>query len=290
MAGVDLDWIARATGAKSVQPAELLQTLWGGYGEARRVLVDGTPVIVKSVSPPRRDDESHQRKMRSYDVELAWYQHYANSSPSRVARLVAGERRGDEWLFVLEDLDAAGFSGRRGDPYLCLAWLARFHLHFFNDAPTDLWPRGTYWHLGTRMSELARIEDPDLRAAAPIIDARLQESFFQTLVHGDAKPDNFCFGDHGVAAVDFQYVGPGCAMSDVAYLICGDEDEYLKLDAYCGMLNQNGADAMLVAEARRIYPIAAADFYRFYAGWAPNRWRSEHYGQKVIRQVLMSLF
>ena len=46
-------------------------------------------------------------------------------------------------------------------------------------------------------------------------------------MHGDAKLANFLFtSDHSqVAGVDFQYVGGGCGMKDVAYLLsCLDED------------------------------------------------------------------
>ena len=50
---------------------------------------------------------------------------------------------------------------------------------------------------------------------------RLKSSTFKTLVHGDAKLANFCFGseESGVAAVDFQYVGGGCGMKDLAYFV-----------------------------------------------------------------------
>jgi len=58
------------------------------------------------------------------------------------------------------------------------------------------------------------------------IDHRLNSAKFQTLVHGDAKLANFCFGEKGeIAAVDFQYVGKGCGMKDVAYLISSCFDD-----------------------------------------------------------------
>jgi hypothetical protein len=283
---MDLDWIANATGAQNIEIGARLQTLWGGYGEIRRVRLDGQATIVKVVSPPPLDNISHRRKLRSYDVELAWYRRYAASSPSRVPHLLAGIRRDDGWTFVFEDLDQAGYDGRRGNVDLCLAWLARFHMFFLGMTPEDLWPQGTYWHLATRSEELEAIADPALRRAAPIIDARLRESPFRTFVHGDAKVANFCFGAHDVAAVDFQYVGGGCAMSDVAYLICGDGDEEEKLDRYCHHLLNFGASPAIEREARAIYPFAAADFYRFFAGWAPHHWREEHHGRRVIRDIL----
>ena len=72
------------------------------------------------------------------------------------------------------------------------------------------------------------MQNADLKKAAQGIDKRLQSARFQTLVHGDAKLANFCFSDVGqVAAVDFQYVGKGCGMKDVAYFIssCFNEED-----------------------------------------------------------------
>ncbi len=211
---------------------------------------------------------------------------------------------------MLEDIDAAGFPVRRqdatdADMLACLGWLADFHARFLGVAPEGLWPTGTYWHLATRPDELAALADPRLRAAAPLIDARLQQCRLRTFVHGDAKIANFCFpteGD-GVAAVDFQYVGGGCGMKDVAYFLsscmtereCEDRAEGF-LDAYFAMLR----DALPLAESpidpaaldvewRALYPIAWADFYRFLAGWSPDHWKIHGYSDRVTREVLDAL-
>ena len=70
-----------------------------------------------------------------------------------------------------------------------------------------LWPQGTYWHLATRLDELAAIDDAEIRASAQALDAQLAAATFQTILHGDAKEANFCFTRDGrsAAAVDFQY-------------------------------------------------------------------------------------
>ena len=95
--------------------------------------------------------------------------------------------------------------------------------------PEGLWAIGTYWHLATRPDELGALPDGPVKAAATTIDRRLANSAFRTFVHGDAKLANFCFDADGrrAAAVDFQYVGGGCGMEDVAYFMssCLDEDE-----------------------------------------------------------------
>ncbi len=309
----ELDWVAKATGATSARRAERIQSLWSGYGEIIRVELVGAEVetvVVKSVQPPARlrgakRDASHARKCRSYDVETTWYRTFASrcDDACRVPRLIEAHGSNEEWLIALEDIDAAGFPERRRDPGAtgmdaCLRWLAAFHARFLGVAPEGLWKQGTYWHLATRQDELAAMEDAELRAAAPVLDERLRAAAFRTLVHGDAKPANFCFarGGKAVAAVDFQYVGGGCGMKDVAYLLSDDPAEDRWLDVYFDHLRSAvvcrpapaDSDA-LESEWRALYPIARADYHRFLAGWAKDHWRRDTHAQKQTRDVLRSL-
>ena len=309
----ELDWVAKATGATSARRAERIQSLWSGYGEIVRVELTGADVetvVVKSVQPPARlrgakKDASHARKCRSYDVETTWYRKFASrcDDACRVPRLVGLQSSNEEWLIALEDVDAAGFPERRGDPgpagmAACLHWLAAFHARFLGVVPEGLWKHGTYWHLATRQDELRAMEDAQLRAAAPLLDQKLRACAFQTLVHGDAKPANFCFarGGGSVAAVDFQYVGGGCGMKDVAYLLSDEPGEERWLDAYFGHLRQALAERAervdvdaLESEWRALYPIARADYHRFLAGWAKEHWRRDARAQNLTREVLRRL-
>ena len=309
----ELEWVARATGATSARRGERIQSLWSGYGEIVRVELTGAnveTVVVKSVQPPARlrgakKDASHARKCRSYDVETTWYRTFASrcDDSCRVPRLVGAQSAKEEWLIALEDIDAAGFPERRRDPGssgmdACLRWLAAFHARFLGVAPEGLWKNGTYWHLATRQDELAAMDDAELRAAAPLLDQKLRACMFQTLVHGDAKPANFCFarGGTAVAAVDFQYVGGGCGMKDVAYLLSDDPAEARWLDVYFAHL-RNALDPRpervesdaLEREWRALYPIARADYHRFLAGWAKDHWRRDTRAQALTRDVLRSL-
>jgi hypothetical protein len=287
-----LDWIAEATQARSARRRERIQHLWSGYGELVRVELTGgiaPTVVVKHVRPPAgRASVSDARKRRSYDVEARFYREYAPRCDDRcrVARLYASRALPDEWLFVLEDLDASGFPRRHGEADAtaldaCLAWLAAFHARFLGDVGPGLWPTGTYWHLATRMDELAAIADPALRASASAIDEQLAAARYQTILHGDPKDANFCFArdDRAVAAVDFQYAGRGCAMKDVAYLLHGRSDEppdgiaHDHLDTYFEYLRTALRDtavdsAAVETEWRALYPVAQLDFRRFLAGWA----------------------
>ena len=314
--------IRRGTSATAVELGDRIQSLWGGYGELRRAEIrrhEATQsVIVKHVTPPPERAlsaeklRSHRRKLRSYAVELAFYRQFAGRCPEacRVPRLLYGEAAQDRFLFVLEDLDAAGFALRRtrvseSEITACLHWLAAFHARFLNVPPDGLWKVGTYWHLATRTDELAALPAGELRRAASRIDEQLNRARFQTLVHGDAKLENFCFSaGHAVAAVDFQYVGGGVGVKDLVYFLgsclhpreCeaqvpGYVDQYFA--ALRGELSGAGALPLGPATAdevelewRELFEWAWVDFYRFLLGWAPGYAAGDEYSEKLTRELL----
>lgn len=314
-----IEVVLRATGASAARDLVVVQGLWSGYGEIVRCHLDGgstTSVIVKCIrlggagGHPRgwNTDRSHQRKLRSYQVEVAWYQHWAQRCDARcrVPSCLAVATVGDDTILVLEDLDAAGFAARGLTAMTaCLDWLAHFHAAFLGVQASDLWPQGTYWHLATRPDELAALTDDALRAAAPAIDARLAASRYQTLVHGDAKVANFCFAPDGsaVAAVDFQYVGGGCGMKDVAYFIgsclddvaCEARSDAL-LDQYFATLLPAVAErhpqvdtAALESDWRELFAVAWADFHRFLKGWSPDHWKINSFSERLTSAVVADL-
>lgn len=311
----DLEWVVRRAGASGARSHAFVQRLWSGYGAIHRVWLEGGPhetVIVKVVTPPSSashprgwaSDRSDTRKRRSYEIEQHWYATYAARCDEvcRVPKCLAREATEGGWRLLLEDLDAAGYGGRSADGYVeaCLDWLAAFHATFVGVAPDCLWPVGTYWHLATRPDELEVMADRRLKAAAAAIDEALSSSRFMTFVHGDAKLANFCFGDGRVAAVDFQYVGGGCGMKDVAYFLGGaartsalERRGDAWLDHYFARLRARlsadvDADA-LEAEWRALYPYAWADFNRFLSGWAPGHEKLEPYGARLTEEVLRAL-
>lgn len=279
------DDIAAALGARAARRGRRIQSLWSGYGELVRLhLDDGRTVVLKHVRPPAAapGDTGHARKLRSYAVETAWYRDFAPRLPPgvRVPRLLAERSAGTERWMVLEDLDAAGFPERRrdlsdADLTAALRWLAGLHATFLGEAPEGLWARGTYWHLATRPDELGRMPAGPLKAAAGALDRELGAARFQTLVHGDAKAANLCFGPDGVAAVDFQYAGGGPGIVDVAYLLSCMAPRWrarhtdAALDTYFAALRGwlGPRSAAVEGEWRGLYDIAWADFARFLGGW-----------------------
>jgi hypothetical protein len=186
-----------------------------------------------------------------------------------------------------------------------LKWLANFHANFLGHKPTGLWDVGTYWHLETRPDEYEKMKHQELKAKAHVIDELLNQCKYQTIVHGDAKLANFCFSENGnkIAVVDFQYVGGGCGMKDVAYFLgsclSGIESEIYQnelLDFYFkelqGALNSSsiGIDFKdLELEWRRMYPIACTDFTRFLLGWMPTHQKINDYNLNMMKSVLSSL-
>ena len=307
--------ILQSTGASALFEKEMIQELWSGYGKIMRIGLEHAAVesvVVKHVQLPIdahhprgwNTDIGHQRKVKSYQVEATWYNTYSKNSAARLPHCHAIETQGDEVLIVLEDLDAAGYPLRKHtvtweEIAECLAWLAQFHASYLGKAPEGLWQVGTYWHLETRPQELAVLDDPRLKAAAPLIDSTLNSCKYQTFVHGDAKLANFCFAQDGkVAGVDYQYVGGGCGMKDLAYFIgsCLNESECERLEAqildtYFEYL-QNALDERneaLESEWRSLYRVAWADFHRFLKGWSPGHWKINGYSERITREVIKSL-
>ncbi len=313
----------KSTGADDIFEVETIQNLWSGYGKIIRYGLKGADretVVVKHVILPEHSNQphgwntefAHERKIKSYLVETVWYDRWAHrcDDSCRIPECFAIESKNDEIMLVLEDLNSSGYPRRKKNISLkgikvCLTWLANFHATFMGETSEYLWEVGTYWHLDTRPDEYKVMNDIPLKKAARTIDKKLQDSPYQTFVHGDAKLANFCFSSDGtkVAAVDFQYVGGGCGMKDVAYFIgsCLFEEDCEKLettllDFYFQELrmaltkrNKNINLDELEADWRALYPVAWTDFHRFLKGWRPDHWKINSYSERLAKQVVESL-
>lgn len=319
-------WIGNVMGGAVDGASEEVQSLWSGYGRIERFTVtlpNGTSrsVILKAVVPPRGPVDhprgfgtnlSHQRKLKSYEIEHTFYRDFSEQlngfEIARVPQLLGQAQSEVGSLLLLEDLDAAGLDGRRQhlDPAevaRCLGWLAEFHGRFMGTVPTGLWARGTYWHLATRPDEWEAIDNESVRCAAHAIDAQLSAAQYATLVHGDAKLANFCFGADRVAAVDFQYVGGGVGVQDVAYFLGSCLDDAALEERAEGYLDQYFETLLLALERfhpdmdggaiekewRALWPTSWADFHRFLLGWSPGHWKLSRYSETMLEVALGSL-
>lgn len=315
--------ILRLTGASSIERVKKIQDLWSGYGSISRLFLLGGSmhsVILKHIVPPIHlnhprgwnTNRSNQRKLTSYEIEAHWYKQFSAhcDESCRVPKLLGSWEEGNEKFILLEDLNDAGYPLRKSNLSLeqitaCLSWLANFHATFLHVKPEGLWKNGTYWHLETRPDEWKKMAQSELKERADVIDETLNSASFQTFVHGDAKVANFCFSEEttSVAAVDFQYVGGGCGMKDVAYFLGSvlgeDELEFLEeevLQSYFRSLREavkrRPIDIdihALEAEWRRLYPIAWADFTRFLLGWMPSHQKLNRYSEKKVEMALKLL-
>jgi fructose-1,6-bisphosphatase/inositol monophosphatase family enzyme len=239
-------------------------------------------------------------------VETHWYGHQNQQIPegSPTPRCLDAFADGGELFLLLEDLSTRGFDQALYNTSwpeitVVLRWLAHFHAHFLGDSAQGLWPCGTYWHLATRPEELANIKLTRLYRFASLLDARLRCGGFPTLVHGDAKLANFLFSeDHTqVAAVDFQYVGRGSAMKDVAYFVgsclsgpeCERRESELLAVYFSALRTCLPADVdagALEGEWRALYPVAWADFQRFMSGWSPEHRKLTDYSDTTTERAI----
>lgn len=323
----------------ALTPIETLQALWSGYGDISRFYSPklGCAVVAKSVTPPNEvnhprgwhSDVGHKRKLQSYKIEAHFYQHFAQRCdehcyvPQFIALNESCSVEDAQQILVMEDLQAAGFDDDNSelsldDIKVVIRWLAYFHACFMQEPSSALWSIGTYWHLATRQDEYQVMENSPLKHAAQFIDNTLNNAQYQTLVHGDAKLANFCFGvfeeTHKeqlistaavkrVAAVDFQYVGHGVGVKDLAYFLgsclCDDDLTALHnelLFYYFSELEKGlqhyGKQIDFTAveqEWRTLYGFACADFHRFLLGWSPEHPKINGYLQQQTQQVLAGL-
>jgi len=314
--------LLQKTNASACEELEVIQSLWSGYGKISRYQLKDSSiktVVVKFINLNQTGDHprgwntsnSHNRKVKSYQIETHWYEQWSKlcSDDCRVPKFIGSFSDGkDQWI-IMEDL-SENFPLRKYELQMdevkgCLKWLAHFHATFLGKRPEGLWEVGTYWHLATRPDELEEMHHPELKLKAHAIDALLNNSKYQTIVHGDAKLANFCFSTDGknIAAVDFQYVGGGCGMKDVAYFLgsCLTSDECVQyedelLTFYFAQLESAFNEFMydfnfivLEAEWRKMYPIACTDFTRFLLGWMPTHQKVNEYHLKMMDKVLIGL-
>lgn len=315
-------FILSCTEAKTITSKQRFQSLWSGYGEIAKLSLDGPIpfVVIKHIQFPQRQHHpsgwnssiSHNRKITSYEVEKTWYEQYNQLCPAncKTPHYLGSHQIDDEVVIVLEDLDQRGFAVRKSslaleEIKLCLSYLSAFHANFMGTIPEGLWRQGTYWHLETRPEELDVLKDMPLKKAAAAIDQKLDNCKFKTLVHGDAKLANFCFAStiesvSDIAMVDFQYVGGGCGMKDVAYFLgsCMSESEceryndellehyfqVLAIELTSTTFAENAEE--IIAEWTTLFPWAWADFHRFLKGWSPGHWKINSYSERITQEVV----
>jgi glycine betaine/choline ABC-type transport system substrate-binding protein len=219
-------------------------------------------------------------------------------------------KKDGEWLIAMEDLSSVGLNctsenATKNHLKTSLSWLANFHAKYMGICSDHIWRVGTYWHLDTRPDELEALEDQELKISAKKIDNLLNNSKYQTIVHGDAKLANFCFNTDATecGAVDFQYVGHGSGIKDVMYFMSSAikpensqmmqewilEYYFSELKKSLNYYDKNYCYKEVEQEYRKMFEVAWADFYRFIMGWSPNHFKANAYSKALTQKVLRSL-
>ncbi|MGI2258206.1 phosphotransferase [Shewanella sp. GXUN23E] len=312
---------------------ESIQSLWRGYGELFRIRLDGLPLCVKFIHTNRSHDSTfdQQRKALSYQVEINWYRQSSARIWLNLPRIPEcyDVINTDAGVFILmQDLKSTGyrFQSAYNDIEFAkntIEWLAIFHACFMLDTkmtplpglsaplalveaefshwPCGIWRCGSYWHLATRPEEFHRTQGI-LKHYAALWDNQLNQARFQTIIHGDAKAENFGINHaNQVAGVDFQYVGAGCGIRDVSYFLDSILSEqglqqhastlvehYLKV--LTAQLRDHFSDEQLAAlagEYRQLFAVSWADFQRFLAGWQDPVARISNYSKCQIQQSIL---
>ncbi|KAI0124625.1 hypothetical protein BJ170DRAFT_465980 [Xylariales sp. AK1849] len=197
----------------------------------------------------------------------------------------------------------------------------------------SVWLNGGYTYLATRQREFAKLagdcrstwseslctrsasdgrslaeQVADILQPLPESGLRGPISEYETLIHGDVKSENMFASTSGreVAFVDFQYVGLGLGVSDVAKLFtCSVPGSMLVVDDDGGMVQaglpmQKGEMQLLLhyirkleATSNRQYPweelvrhweIALVDWLRFQASW--GFWGNTKWLEARVKHIL----
>jgi hypothetical protein len=278
---LDVTWLSRYLDLDGATDVVVTSVGQGQVANCYRLAVHhaaGVSSVIAKVPAQDEASRSTAALQHLYRREVSFYQHLAASIATRTPRCYFAERdESDNFLLLLEDLSPATvidqFVGiSLGTARAGLAALAG--LHGPTHARVDL--HGAAW-LGGVSEELrplyaavlpvlferfierydARIDD-ELRTMVRALKERLglfgnYTTPFPCVTHGDFRTDNLlvdaCDGKVAIAVVDWQTVGVGSPLLDVAYFLTTSltpEDcarhEFELLDFYLAKLNEYGVD------------------------------------------------
>ncbi|WP_199886186.1 kinase [Pseudoalteromonas sp. T1lg23B] len=299
---------------KDIVDKESSSQLWSGCGSVNRMHLDGVDVVVKFAQVPTQlthrniiqSDFALARKLKSYQVELAFYQQQTVqlNEVCKVPKLIHAIQRDHTTCLVLADFAPEGFNPKSelsiAHHHQVLNWLAKFHSYFVLRADIG-WQEGGYWHLATRPDELQRMAHGELKTHAKCIAELIRDCPYRTQIHGDAKAANFAFSPElEVLGYDFQWLGSGLGIQDVMlYFTSVFDNDGLQTNAdnlleyYFSMLSDNLSATCstqrtqdIVTSWRELWPVVWADFHRFLLGWKPDHFKINNYMREQSHNAL----
>lgn len=291
--------------------SQQIASLWSGYGHITRktyTTTSSTPktqtTILKQVSAPRKKqyNESHVRKMLSYNIERYFYTHLAHSlkdSGTHVAKLYECSSDSIEMEDLSINYPIEPGTLNYDQTKVVLRSLASFHATFWGESyplippPSQnsldktetpgIWEEGSYWYLRTRISEFSSLS-PKWKKIAQNIDESIRAipPQFQTVIHGDLKYANIMLSEDETkcAFFDLQYVGRSPGMRDLSKFFVSSVkglerneekllrfyyDELMQCLRKKGMGEDYSFDVMIGH-----YELCFVDYYRFMLGWVSS--------------------
>jgi aminoglycoside/choline kinase family phosphotransferase len=278
---LDVTWLSRHLGLHGATSVAVTSVGQGQVANCFRLTIHhdaGTSSVIAKV--PSNDDVSRSTAalQHLYEREVSFYQHLAATIATRTPRCSFAERDDtDNFLLLLEDLSPSAvidqFSGVSiGTARAGLSALAGLHgpTHAKTSLHDAAWLRGVSTEL-----------QPLYESVLPILfdqfleryDARLDEELrtmvlalkdrlalfsdyvtpFPCVTHGDFRTDNLlidaCDGSVALAVVDWQTIGVGSPLLDVAYFLTtslSSEDcarhEFELLDYYLTKMHDYGVE------------------------------------------------
>src|ERR1700689_1848870 len=273
---LDVTWLSRHFSLEGASEVTVTPVGQGQVANCYRVSVThdaGRTSVIAKVPSNDEVSRSTAALQRLYLREVSFYQHLAPLITTRTPRCHFAERdESDNFLLLLEDLSPSAvvdqFVGiSLGTARAGLAALAGLHgpTHARSDLQDAAWLRGVSDELGPLYEAVVPVlfdqfierydgrVDVELRSIVLALRDRLAlfsgyATPFPCVTHGDFRTDNLlidaCDGTVALAVVDWQTVGVGSPLLDVAYFLTtslSPEDcaryEFELLDYYLGKMH-----------------------------------------------------
>ena len=278
---LDVTWLSRHLGLAGATSVAVTSVGQGQVANCFRLTIEhdgGRSSVIAKVPSDDQVSRSTAALQHLYEREVSFYQHLATNIATRTPRCSFAERDDtDNFLLLLEDLSPSAvidqFIGVSiGTARAGLSALAGLHgpTHAKTSLHDAAWLRGVSTELRPLYESVlpilfdqfldrydARLE-AELRTMVLALKDRLAlfsdyVTQFPCVTHGDFRTDNLlidaCDGTVALAVVDWQTIGVGSPLLDVAYFLTTSlspedcaRDEFELLDYYLAKMRDYGVE------------------------------------------------
>jgi hypothetical protein len=278
---LDVTWLSRHLDLRGAANVTVTPVGQGQVANCFRLTIEhdaGPTSVIAKVPSQNEVSRSTAALQHLYRREVSFYQQLATNIATRTPHCYVAERDdGDNFLLLLEDLSPSAIIDQfvgvsLGTARAGLSALAGLHgpTHAREELHDAAWLRGVATDLRPLYESVLPILfdqfidrydgriDLELRSTVRALKERLSlfsdyATPFPCVTHGDFRTDNLlidaCGGTVALAVVDWQTVGVGSPLLDVAYFLTtsvSPEDcahyEFELLDYYLGKMHDYGVD------------------------------------------------